>query len=138
MKISRLVPVTALLTVLLATSVTPALAQGEDTGAFIPEPGADPGLEPPSFVLEEDGTVIIDGDVPTDCRSFASFREQGYFQNGDEEQAQDVLRQCEERGLLTDDAPVLPDTGGPGGTVLFAAGLLLVVGLVGLKSARRP
>ena len=59
----------------------------------------------PDYVLEEDETVRIEGDTTTDCTSFASGLEEGYFESGDISlRAQRVLDQCEEAGLL--------DTGG--------------------------
>lgn len=74
----------------MAVVAAPALAQTS-------------GGDPPDYVLEEDGTVVIDGDGGTDCRSFASFLEQGYFepQPGDpSQQAQSILEQCDEAGFL--------------------------------------
>ena len=67
-----------------------------------PAPAQTSGGNPPDYVLEEDGTVVIDGDAGTDCRSFASGLEQGYFEPpGDpSQQAQSILEQCEEAGFL--------------------------------------
>src|SRR5918997_710805 len=68
-----------------------------------PAPAQTSGGNPPDYVLEEDGTVVIDGDAGTDCRSFALFLEQGYFEPvaGDpSQQAQSILEQCEEVGFL--------------------------------------
>jgi hypothetical protein len=79
-----------LLAVLLAAAVAaaPALAQTS--------------YDAPDYALEEDGTVVIDGDGVTDCRSFALALEQGYFESGDlSAGAQRVLNQCEEAGLLS-------------------------------------
>ncbi len=111
--------VLAVTVVAMAVVAAPALAQ--TSGNF------------PDYVLEEDGTVAIDGDMGMDCRSFASFLEQGDFEPpavNPSRQAQSVLEQCEEAGLLpsggtTPSAPAsseasaangkgggLPDTGG--------------------------
>lgn len=105
-----------------------------------PAPADVSGGDPPDYVLEEDGTVVIDGDVATDCRSFAGFQPSA---DGDpnREQARRVLEQCEEAGLLPPgsttpsasassevsaadgEGGALPDTGGPG-----LAALLVVPG----------
>ena len=58
------------------------------------------GGDPPDYVLEEDGTVVIDGDLATDCRSFASSVPRAN-DAPDLEQARRVLVQCEEAGLLS-------------------------------------
>ncbi len=117
MELFRVLAVTVMA---MAAVAAPALAQTS-------------GGDPPDYALEEDGTVVIDGDGATDCRSFASFLEQGDFEPpaGDpSQQAQSILEQCEEAGLLpsggtTPSAPAsseasaangkgggLPDTGG--------------------------
>lgn len=71
----------------VASASAPAVAQ--TSGGF------------PDYVLEKDGTVVIDGDGATDCTSFASFLEQGSFESGEiSPGAQRVLEQCEEAGLL--------------------------------------
>lgn len=87
----------------------PALAHPEEehaenktmkTGALAePEEGS-PLPDPPRYAFRENGTVVIDGDVFTDCPSFASSldREEGF--RGDVEQARGVLERCEEAGLL--------------------------------------
>ena len=97
----------------------------------------------PDYVLLKDGTVLIDGDGATDCRSFALFLEDGYFESGDiSAGAQRVLEQCVEAGLLDPELAVaagaspevaaangndggLPGTGGPElpALLLAAAGL---------------
>ena len=121
-----------------------------------PAPAQTSGGNPPDYVLEEDGTVVIDGDAGTDCRSFASFLEQGYFEPpGDpSQQAQSILEQCEEAGfppagavLKASASPVasagpdgaLPQTGGPSLTVplLAAVAALLATGLLALRGIRR-
>ena len=92
---------------------------------------------PPAYVLEEDGTVIKDGDVATDCRSFALYlKDDNYNHLGDLKQARNVLQQCKERGFLRPEGTQLPDTAGPA-IFLPAAGLLLAIGLIGLKVSRR-
>ena len=57
------------------------------------------GVDPPDYVLEEDGTVVIDGDLATDCPSLA---ESVPNADGDPDlgQARSVLKQCEEAGFL--------------------------------------
>ena len=61
MELFRVLAVTVMA---MAAVAAPALAQTS-------------GGDPPGYALEEDGTVVIDGDGATDCRSFASFLEQG-------------------------------------------------------------
>ena len=105
------------------------------------------GGDPPDYVLEEDGTVVIDGDGATDCSSFAAFLEQGYFEPGNNPaQAQSVLEQCEEAGLLPPGASAangkgggLPDTGGPDLLVLLGVSGVLAMagGLLALRVMRR-
>lgn len=87
---------------MLFTYTGPALAQAaQDDGAAIAQPaGGFPVPTPPDFVLREDGTVIVDGDTGSSCNTFALGLQQGYYQLGDQEQAQSVLEQCEERGFL--------------------------------------
>jgi len=77
-----------LLAAVLLAAVTAAPALADVTGG-----------DPPDYVLEEDGTVVIDGDLATDCPSFAEFVPSA---DGDPdlEQAESVLEQCEEAGLL--------------------------------------
>jgi hypothetical protein len=125
--------VLAVTVVAMAVVAAPALAQ--TSGNF------------PDYVLEEDGTVAIDGDMGMDCRSFASFLEQGDFEPpavNPSRQAQSVLEQCEEAGLLpsggtTPSAPasseangkggVLPNTGGPTlAALLGVSGVLAMTG----------
>lgn len=131
--------VLAVTVVAMAVVAAPALAQ--TSGNF------------PDYVLEEDGTVVIDGDGATDCRSFASFLEQGDFEPpavNPSRQAQSVLEQCEEAGLLpsggtTPSAPasseangkgeVLPDTGGP--TLAALLGVSGVLAMTGGLLARK-
>lgn len=103
--------VLVLVTVLTAAlAAAPALAQteggqyeeappGGSAGAIARGPG-DPPPDPPDYVLDEYGTVIVDGDTGSDCRTFAQAREDGYFRTGEQEQARSVLEQCERRGLL--------------------------------------
>ncbi len=107
-------------------------------------------------IVEEDGSVIIDGDVGTDCRSFALSVEQGYDLGLTQEQIQSVLEQCRSAGFLSSPAAdqygtipapqpstpvdaspagggkvsVLPDTGGMTGLAWIAGALLLGGGLV--------
>jgi hypothetical protein len=136
-------------TLFVAAAAGPALAQTSGN--------------PPDYVLGEDGTVVIDGDVATDCPSFASALEEGYELAGNPEQAQAVLEQCRQAGLLPSDASApappappsaqvaqqrqrpspapaaLPNTGGPGLLVPAAAGSALLVGAaaLGLAASRR-
>ena len=134
-----ILPASVLVVAVMAAAVvsTPALAQTSDPA--------------PDYVLEKDGTVAIDGDGATDCRSFASFLKEGSFESGDtlSAGAQRVLEQCVEAGLLEAElaasagAPAtasplsegsaangedggLPDTGGPDLPALPAAASLLV------------
>lgn len=115
-----------------ALAASPALAQ---TAAL---PGAE-GENPPDYVLQENGTVVIDGDGATDCPSFAAFLEQGYFESGDVSPgAQRVLDRCEQAGLLDPELAAsaadgegggLPETGGPNLPVLLAVvGVLAMAG----------
>lgn len=123
------------------------------------------GADLPDFALEEDGTVVIDGDLATDCPSFAVGLEEGYESRGDPEQAQSVLEQCRRGGFLpsggsapvsrTPHSPsahvseqhrqpsparaVLPSTGGPNLPMIPAPmGGALLMGLVALRLAARP
>ena len=139
-----LLRVLAVTVMAMAVVAAPALAQ--TSGGF------------PDYVLEEDGTVVIDGDGATDCPSFAAFLEQGYFEPGNNPaQAQSVLEQCEEAGLLPPggrhpQAPAsagasaangkgggLPDTGGPDlPALLGVSGVLAMAGgLLALRVMRR-
>lgn len=84
---------------LAAVFAAPALA--DTSGGF------------PDYVLQKDGTVLIDGDGATDCRSFALALEQGYFESGDiSPGAQRVLEQCEEAGLLYSEGATLSASAG--------------------------
>lgn len=72
-----------LVTVLTAAlAAAPALAQtegeqnqeappGGSAGAIARGPGDPPVPGPPDYVLDEYGTVIVDGDTGSDCRTFA-------------------------------------------------------------------
>lgn len=108
------------------------------------------GAPLPPDVVQEDGSIVIGGDVGTDCRSFALSVEQGYDLGLTQGQIQSVLEQCEQASFLSstpageqynDDVagtiptpqpstPVLPDTGGVSGLILMAGALLLGGGLV--------
>ena len=127
-----------------------ALAEPEE-GSSLPDP--------PRYAFRENGTVVIDGDVLTDCSSFASSldREEGF--RGDEEQARSVLERCEEAGLLPPEGTIssasagasapagtsasasaspLPTTGGPASLMAFAPLALLVgSGLLAFKIVAR-
>ena len=125
-----ILPAAVLVVAVMAAAVasTPALAQTS--------------YDAPDYVLEGDGTVVIDGDGATDCRSFALFLEEGSFESGDtlSAGARRVLEQCVEAGLLEAElaasagapAEALPDTGGPGLPALPAAvaGLVSAAGLL--------
>lgn len=139
--------VTALMAMIIsvAVTVTPALAQTTDR-------------DPPDYVFEKDGTVVIDGDVATDCPSFATFVPNA-DRDPDLEQAQSVLEQCEEAGLLgsRDSTPStppsasassgvsavdgvgggLPETGGPAPLALLGVAIIVVAasGLIARKVA---
>ena len=124
-----------------------------DSGATAVPSGEPLSPDLPDYFLEEDGTVIIEGDTAFDCRSFALSREDGYFQSGNQKQALSMLQQCEKGGFLeqgdlqelpetvdpSEAEQALPDTGGPSGAafLLPAAGLLLVTSLVNLKMISR-
>jgi len=143
----------AVLALLLTPSVAPAMAASleEDRGEDAPPP--------PPFEFRADGefgeagTVVIDGDVSTNCRSFALMVQQWWYAFADDpEQRDSALRQCREAGLLPAGAPgagaddgtdggaatapgdVLPDSGGPplvpvsvaGAALLLAGGWLLL------------
>lgn len=134
--------VAALMAAFATLAAAPALAQ--TSGGF------------PKYAFD-DGTVTIEGDATTTCSSFAAFLEQGYFESGDtlSAQAQAVLKQCEEAGLLASadsvssgsvsasssaSAPALPETGGPAIPAAASAlplALLVVGGLFALRLARR-
>lgn len=114
---------TLLLATLALTFVTaaPVLAQGEPStqradsaGALAQGTEGSSTVAPPDYMLDDDGTVIIDGDIAMDCRSFALSLRQGQpLENGNIQQAQSVLQQCEQEGLLASQDEGLPDTGGP-------------------------
>ena len=55
---------------------------------------------PASVVVSDDGQVTIDGDIGTNCRSFAISVEDGYFQRLTPEQKQNVLDRCKKLGFL--------------------------------------
>lgn len=81
----------------MAAVAAPALAQ--TSGNF------------PDYALEGDGTVVIDGDMGMDCRSFASFLEQGYFESEDiSPGARRVLDRCEERSVGYTRRPTIVST----------------------------
>ncbi len=127
-----------------------------------PAPAQVSGFNPPDYVFEEGGTVVIDGDAKTDCRSFASFLEDGYFESGDTSAgARRVLEQCEEAGLLdsgsgtpgasaspsaastppgtsaaNEEDEGLPETGGPALAVLLVVSGV-VAAAIGLLLARK-
>lgn len=64
----------------------------------MPEGETTPNI--PYFVLEEDGTVIQDGDSGYNCRSFIVGLEQGGYDSREvQEQAQQVREKCEQLGL---------------------------------------
>lgn len=133
----------------------------ESSGVLAYPEGGAPPPDPPDYVLEEDGTVIVDGDVVTECSSFSINREEGLFGGfGDQELAQRVLEQCVRSGLSssggdlsvgdsrvvvrpdTEASPTtssksLPETGGLSLTSLagLASGLALICG--GLLLRRR-
>lgn len=113
--------------------------------AAAPAPADVTGGDPPDYVLEEDGTVVIDGDLATDCRSFAGGVPPADA-DPDLEQAQRVLEQCEQAGLLPSKSTTssasassevsavddgegggLPDTGGPGLAALLVVSSALAV-----------
>ena len=139
---AALLAATLVVMTVVAVATAPALAQVS-------------GGNPPDYVLEEDGTVVIDGDVGTDCASFALALEQGYELAGNPERAQAVLEQCEEAGLLPSESTApnasvpsevsvvngesggLPETGGPALPALLVATVLVVVasGLLARKVA---
>ena len=136
-RLRALAPVVVLVLVLggccVAVATAPALA--DVTGG-----------DPQDYVLEEDGTVVIDGDLATDCRSFASS-----VPRADDDpylgQARRVLAECEEAGLLPSkstnpSAPAangrgggLPDTGGP--TLMALVGVSGVLAMTGCLLARK-
>lgn len=140
-------PVAALLATMLAVTTAFAIAAAPALADIT-------GGDPPDYVLEEDGTVVIDGDLATDCPSFAEFVPSA---DGDPdlEQARSVLEQCEEAGLLpsggttssaSDALPAgasasseasaangkgggLSDTGGPNlPALLGVSGILAIIG----------
>jgi hypothetical protein len=108
---------------------------------------------PQDYSVQEDGTVIVGGDVGTDCRSFALSVEQGYDLGLTQEQIQSVLAQCEQVGDTTDDqygdeptgdqpnhedegSQVLPDTGGTSPFTLGIGALLVAGGLLARRIVR--
>ena len=120
----RLLAVASILAVGLATLVA-APAPAQVSGDF------------PKYAFEQDGTVVIDGDMAVDCRSFASFLGEGYFESGDiSPGARPMLEKCEEAGLLSPEnatpgasPSALPDTGGLGFPVALVP-LVLLAGLL--------
>ena len=99
------------------------------------------GGDIPDYALQEDGTVLIDGDLATDCRSFDGGPIPPADGDPDREQARRVLEQCEEAGLLDSgrgdpgasavngEGGGLPDTGGPDlPALLFVAVLVAAAG----------
>lgn len=134
-----------LLTVALMLAATgPALAQ---TAEEAPSPGdatsssaiAVPAGEPapplpPDYELQEDGSVVVQGDVVfPSCRQFALYLgNDSVTPPGDMGQAQSVLEQCEEEQDLPPEMATLPDTSGvpllplAGGITLLALGGLLL------------
>lgn len=107
--VRRSIPLVVAVLGLLPTAAATALAHpGEEhaektmtTGALAqPEKGT-PLPDLPRYAFREDGTVVIDGDVLTDCSSFASSLDRGGGFRGDAGQARSVLEQCEEAGLLS-------------------------------------
>lgn len=73
---------------------------GSEGGAIAQPYGTPAPPDTADYALTDDGTVLVDGDSAMDCRTFAISYEQGYDRTGDPEQAQAVLEQCEQRGLL--------------------------------------
>ena len=123
----------------------------EGTGGQVA--GGDTGVAADQYVyiprtleVSDDGRVTVDGDMGTDCRSFAISVEDGYTLGLTPQQIQSVLNRCGELGLLspndaTQPEPVvvagdeLPDTGGIspialGGSVLLVVGGLMVRRLI--------
>lgn len=101
-----------------AVLAAPALAQVAVEG------GGDTQDPIPDFVFEEDGvfgedgaSVVIDGDVVTDCRSFAGEFAGGGVPTADADsdlgQARRVLEQCEEAGLLDSGGSAPPSSPDP-------------------------
>ncbi len=106
--------------------------------------GASTGGDPPDYVLEEDGTVLIDGDLATDCRSFAGGPVPPADGDPDLDQARSVVEQCEKAGLLPSESAApsaaassevpadgegegLPETGGPALPALLVVAVAVVV-----------
>lgn len=102
-----LAAVLAVTVMAVAVAAAPALAQ---TSGNLPD-----------YVLEEDGTVVIDGDFATDCPSFALALEEGYELAGNPERAQAVLEQCEEAGLLPSGGTI--PSASPGTSASASAGV---------------
>ena len=156
----RLILLAAVLALLLPTAAT-ALAhpeeehQEEESGRTggLSEPETGSSLpDSPEYAFREDGTVVIDGDVSTDCSSFArAFKLEDNLQRN-LRQARSVLEQCEEAGLLdsgdatssasanssasasaSPHAPAnggedeLPDSGGPALLTLLGTSIFLLV-----------
>lgn len=115
----------AILALLLA-SATPALAALAQNAP-----------NPADYALQDDGTVIIGGDVAMSCGSFASYlNNDSYNHPGSVQQARNVLQQCRERGSLeASDSTQLPDTGGPP-LLLITGALLAGTGLVAYRRTR--
>lgn len=158
-----LATVLALTTAAVAVVAAPALADVTVLG------GRDARDPIPDFVFEEDGilgedgaSVVIDGDIVTDCRSFASEFAGGGVPDADAdsdlEQARRVLEQCEESGLPPSESTTssgalpsasassgasaadgesggLPETGGPAlpALLLVAVGVVAASGLLARK-----
>lgn len=136
------------LLLLVSLALAPAAAaQGTQSSAAVAA-GTPP---PPAYVLERDGTVIIGGDMVTDCESFIIGRAQGYWGEGNAAEARTLADKCQGLGvppgdLTTGDAEAilsmgtegqpasdvekLPDTGGL--SVLELAGLASGLALIGV------
>ena len=87
-------------------------------GGQVAGAGGDTGVaadqyEPRSLVVSDDGQVTIDGDVGTDCRSFAISVEDGYTLGLTPQQIQSVLDRCDELGLLSSGDAAQPEESGP-------------------------
>ena len=95
----------------------------ETTGSAgaLAQPRGEPTVKLPNFVLERDGTVILEGDSVTNCRSLgAGFEREGHDSEIYRKQTRRVLEHCEQLDLSsggdlkTGDSEVVLETTGKG------------------------
>lgn len=154
----------ALLTAALVMTTAAAAVVDAPALADVVVEGGGGNQDPvPDYVLEKDGTVLIDGDLATDCRSFVGGPVPRADGDPDFGQARRVAEQCEEAGLPPSEsttqsasasAPApsgtstadgaedrgLPETGGPAlpASPVVAMVVVAASGLLARKVGRSP